>query len=381
MKKVLILGGAGFIGSHLCLKLVEKGYNVSVLDSLNKQVHGEEYTNSFLYQMIQGKVDLHIAKMQDEKLLLALLRENDIVVHLASETGTAQSMYRVKQYTEVNIGSISTLLDTLINNETRVKKVFLASSRAVYGEGRYQNEHGQAIFPNIRNKGDLENGQFDLLSKENRKRLTMRPNTENCQINPISVYGFSKYAQEQLLKITAQTYGIDFCVLRFQNVFGPGQSLLNSYTGVLNVFASRAILNKPLDIFEDGKGIRDFIYIDDAVDATVLAIENEQSSNETFNVGTGVGTTILDAALSISKCLDKEVICNISGHYRYGDIRHSLADIGAISDVLGFMPKYSFEKGLQLFIKWVQSQDVRDESSDLIFNENLKKGVLRIKNK
>jgi dTDP-L-rhamnose 4-epimerase len=252
MKKVLILGGAGFIGSHLCLKLVEKGYNVSVLDSLNKQVHGEEYTNSFLYQMIQGKVDLHIAKMQDEKLLLALLRENDIVVHLASETGTAQSMYRVKQYTEVNIGSISTLLDTLINNETRVKKVFLASSRAVYGEGRYQNEHGQAIFPNIRNKGDLENGQFDLLSKENRKRLTMRPNTENCQINPISVYGFSKYAQEQLLKITAQTYGIDFCVLRFQNVFGPGQSLLNSYTGVLNVFASRAILNKPLDIFEDG---------------------------------------------------------------------------------------------------------------------------------
>ena len=160
--------------------------------------------------------------------------------------------------------------------------------------------------------------------------------------------------------------------------FGPGQSLLNSYTGVLNVFASRAILNKPLDIFEDGKGIRDFIYIDDAVDATVLAIENEKSSNETFNVGTGVGTTIWDAALSISKCLDKEVVCNITGHYRYGDIRHSLADMGAISKELGFVPKYSFERGLHLFIEWVQSQDVRDESSDLIFNENLNKGVLRI---
>lgn len=380
MKNILILGGAGFIGTKLSKTLVAKGYQVTILDCFSEQVHGKDYKTSFLYNQINPNVNLVYGDIHNAELLLELLNKNEVVIHLASETGTAQSMYRLQRYTEVNIGSVAVLMDTLINNKTNIKKVFLGSSRAVYGEGKYKDEQGEYIYPNLRSKANLENGKFDLVNEGTGEVLQHIATDEESLINPVSIYGFSKYAQEQLVKITSQTYGIDYCILRYQNVYGPGQSLLNSYTGVLNIFASRAILNKPLEIFEDGKGIRDFIYVDDAVDATILALENEESNNMTFNVGTGVGTSIWDAAINISKSLEKEVVCNVSGNYRYGDIRHSLADIHKIQRVLNFKPKYSFKEGLKEFEKWVMTQDIQAEFSDAIFKENVQKGVLRIKN-
>lgn len=380
MKDILILGGAGFIGTKLSQTLEEKGYNVTVLDCFSEQVHGKNYKESYLYNQIHKSVNLVYGNIHDAELLLKLLNKNEVVIHLASETGTAQSMYRLQRYTEVNVGSVAVLMDTLVNNKTKVKKVFLGSSRAVYGEGKYKTEKGHYVYPNLRSKANLANGVFDIISEETGEVLQLNATDEESLINPISIYGFSKYAQEQLVKITCQTYGIDYCILRYQNVYGPGQSLLNSYTGVLNVFTSRAILNKPLEIFEDGKAIRDFIYIDDAVDATILALESEDANNRTFNVGTGVGTSIWDAAISISKSLDKEVVCNVSGNYRYGDIRHSLADIHKIQRILDFKPKFTFKQGLTEFEKWVMTQDIQVEHSDAIFNENLQKGVLRIKN-
>jgi dTDP-L-rhamnose 4-epimerase len=380
LNKILLLGGAGFIGTRLSQTLIERGYEVTVLDCFSEQVHGKDYKTSFLYNQINANVNLVYGDIHNAELLLSLLNKNEVVIHLASETGTAQSMYRLQRYTEVNIGSVAVLMDTLVNNKTNIKKVFLGSSRAVYGEGKYKDETGNYIYPNLRSKANLANGQFDILSELTGEPLQLVATDEDSLINPVSIYGFSKYAQEQLVKITCQTYGIDYCILRYQNVYGPGQSLLNSYTGVLNVFASRAILNKPLEIFEDGKGIRDFIYVDDAVEATILALENEEANNRTFNVGTGVGTSIWDAAINISKSLEKEVVCNVSGNYRYGDIRHSLADIHKIQHILDFKPKYTFKVGLREFEKWVMTQDIQAEFSDAIFNESVQKGVLRIKN-
>lgn len=379
MRNILLLGGAGFIGTNLSKALSSKGYKVTILDCFSEQVHGKNYKSSYLYQQIDQSIDLVVGDIHNAPLLLNLLQKNEIVIHLASETGTAQSMYRLQRYTEVNIGSVAVLMDTLVNNKTNIKKVFLGSSRVVYGEGKYLTEKGDFVYPNLRSKANLANGVFDIVSEETGEVLRLNATDEASLINPVSIYGFSKYAQEQLVKITCQTYGIDYCILRYQNVYGPGQSLLNSYTGVLNIFASRAILNKPLEIFEDGKGIRDFIYIDDAVDATILALENENANNRTFNVGTGVGISIWDAAIDISKSLEKEVVCNVSGNYRYGDIRHSLADIHKIKRILDFKPQYSFKEGLREFEKWVMTQAIQTEYSDAIFNENLKKGVLRIK--
>lgn len=380
MKNILILGGAGFIGTKLSLGLVKKGYRVTVLDCFSEQVHGADYQQSYLYTEIKDHVNLVVGNVHDTDLLLGLLQKNEVVVHLASETGTAQSMYRMQRYTEVNIGSVAVLMDTLVNHKTSIQKVFLGSSRAVYGEGKYKNKKGEVIHPNLRSKANLANGMFDIIDEQTGEVLQLEATDESSHINPVSIYGFSKYAQEQLVKITCQTYGIDYGILRYQNVFGPGQSLLNSYTGVLNVFASRAILNKPIEIFEDGKGIRDFIYIDDAVEATILALESDKALNQTFNVGTGIGTSIWDAAIQISKSLEKEVVCNVTGNYRYGDIRHSLADIQKIKRELGFSPKYAFKDGLREFEKWVMTQDIRAEHSDASFSENIKKGVLRIKN-
>jgi len=380
LKNILLLGGAGFIGTKLSEALLAKGYKVTILDCFSEQVHGKNYKESYLYRQVQESVNLVYGNINNTELLLSLLKKNEVVIHLASETGTAQSMYRLQRYTEVNIGSVAVLMDVLINNKTNIKKVILGSSRAVYGEGKYKDGQGGYVYPNLRSKANLANNKFDLINEEKGEVLHYEATDEDSLINPVSIYGFSKYAQEQLVKITCQTYGIDYCILRYQNVYGPGQSLLNSYTGVLNVFASRAILNKTLEIFEDGKGIRDYIYIDDAVDATILALENEDANNQTFNVGTGVGTSIWDAAVSISRSLEKEVVCNVSGIYRYGDIRHSLADIHKIKNALDFTPKYSFKEGLTEFGKWVMTQDIRSESSDDIFDENLQKGVLRIKN-
>lgn len=380
MKHILILGGAGFIGSKLSDTLISRGYQVTVLDCFSEQVHGKDYTNSYLYKSLNTNINLIIGNVHDSDLLLRLLKKNEVVIHLASETGTAQSMYRLQRYTEVNIGSVAVLMDTLINYKTNIEKVFLGSSRAVYGEGKYKINQGDYVYPDLRSKVNLANGIFDIISDQTGEIMQLAATDEESLINPVSIYGFSKYAQEQLVKISCQTYGINFCILRYQNVFGPGQSLLNPYTGVLNVFASRAILNKPLEIFEDGKGIRDFIFIDDAVEATILALENENANHRTFNVGTGIGTSIWDAAINISRSLEKEVVCNVSGNYRYGDIRHSLADIQKIQSELNFKAKFSFQDGLREFEKWVMTQDIQSEQSDAIFNENLSKGVLRIKN-
>jgi dTDP-L-rhamnose 4-epimerase len=377
-KSILILGGGGFIGSRLSLQLSALHYKVTVLDAFNHQIHGDDYTQSFLYQQLPDNVKIVNLNILDATALLPYLQENEIVVHMVSETGTSESMYRLQRYTEVNIGSVSVLLDVIVNHKTKVKKVFLASSRAVYGEGRYLDDQGKEYYPNSRKKSNLENGIFDVLNQKG-KALIYRPMSEIDEIHPVSIYGFSKYAQEQLLKITCATYGIDFCILRYQNVFGAGQSILNSYTGVLNVFTSRALQNKSLEIFEDGKGLRDFIYIDDAVKATILAIENSTSDNKVYNIGTGKGINILDAAISISKLLGQEVVCEISGNYRFGDIRHSIADITAIQKDLNFYPEYSFSQGLELFINWVKTQDYSLEKSDFTLMENKNKGILRIK--
>lgn len=362
IKRVLITGGAGFIGSSLTLKLVQKNYEVVIIDNLSKQIHGEDpEENSELFAKIKDISEFHLGCVTDKELMKSLIKDIDFVIHLAAETGTGQSMYEINRYNEVNNTGTSILLDLLANEPHKVKKVVVASSRAIYGEGKYADKNGQLVFPNSRELKNLKNGTFDLLD-ENGFKLDVLPTSEDSRINPISFYGITKLFQEQAVLSVCGSLGIDAVAFRYQNVYGPGQSLQNPYTGILAVFSNLILQNKQINIFEDGEESRDFVFIDDVVRATVLGLENSNVKNEVFNVGTGIGTSVNKIAEILLKLYESNVKVNISGNFRLGDIRHNYADLTKISRILGYTPEVSIEHGLKMFVNWVKNQPIRENN-------------------
>ena len=366
MNKILITGGAGFIGSHLCLTLVDKGYNIKVLDILAPQIHGENPTvGSFLYNKIKGKVEFLYGSITERKDIVEAIRDVDIIVHFAAETGTGQSMYELKKYSDVNLGGTSLLLDVLSNSSHKVKKIVVASSRAIYGEGQYIDDLGNTHYPKARTKERLINGDFGIYDVHgNELKLVATP--ETAQLDPASFYGLTKMFQEQSILMISKSIGIDAVALRYQNVYGPGQSLKNPYTGLLAVFSNQIIANKDINVFEDGLESRDFIYIDDVVAATILAIENENANGMSLNVGTGIATSVLRIASILKELYLSDVNINITGDFRIGDIRHNYSDNDRIESLLNFKSKISIEEGLANFVKWVKNQPT--ESGDAFKN-------------
>ncbi len=362
MKNVLITGGAGFIGSNLALKLVELGYSVTVLDNLSKQIHGDNPEgDSPLYNSIKDKVKfIHSDVCNKVKLVEAIIGQ-DVIFHLAAETGTGQSMYELSRYFEVNVQATANLLDILSNTQHSVKKMLIASSRSIYGEGQYLNKDNQVVYPRSRLDNDMLNGEFELLDEVTKQRLTLVATNEEADIHPISVYGMTKQYQEEMFMKIAPTIGIIPVAVRYQNVYGPGQSLSNPYTGILAVFSTRILNGNPIEIFEDGLESRDFVYIDDVVDATILAMFNTNADNQVFNVGTGVAIPVKYIAEKLIKLYDKSVEIKITGRYRVGDIRHNYADMNKIRAVLGFMPKVDFDAGLANFATWVKTQRIQND--------------------
>lgn len=371
--KILITGGAGFIGSNLALHLLKKKHQVTVLDNLSKQIHGNHPSeNSPLFKSINNKVHFIKGSVTKKKDWLKAIADNDVIVHFAAETGTGQSMYQIEKYTHVNIGGTALLLDVLANNPTKVKKVVIASSRAIYGEGKYLNKKKQAVYPLQRDTELMQQGYFDPTNKKLEK-LTLVATDEESKIHPSSVYGITKQNQEQMIMTVCPTIGINAVALRYQNVYGPGQSLTNPYTGILSIFSSLIKNNQPINIFEDGKESRDFVFIDDVVEATTLAIEKNEANNRIYNVGTGVATTVIEVAITLMKHYKKQVPYSITGNFRLGDIRHNFADITKIKTELGFQPKVSFDDGLKKFSKWVNKQ--------LIQKSNYQKSLIELKSK
>ena len=377
IKNILITGGAGFIGSNLALKLSQKGYKVRVLDNLSVQIHGNNpELSSPLFQSIKDKVEFikgSVTELADwEKAII----DQHAIIHLAAETGTGQSMYEIKRYCDVNINGTALLLDLLTNSSHTVKKVLIASSRAIYGEGKYSSERYGFVYPESRNNKDMDEGNFDPSFLDD-KKLVICPTDENAKIHPTSVYGISKQVQEQLVLTVCNSIGVSAVAFRYQNVYGPGQSLKNPYTGILSIFSSRILNGQPINIFEDGLESRDFVFIDDVVDATISGLENLSVTNDVFNIGTGIQTTVLEVVKSLFLNYNKEVDFTISGNYRIGDIRHNFADISKAEKILGFKPKIQFSEGIAQFTEWVKLQPIVESSYEKSLQEMKKKGLFK----
>jgi dTDP-L-rhamnose 4-epimerase len=378
MKKVLISGGAGFIGSNLALRLNNDGYEVTVLDNLSPQIHGTDpETDSELYNSVRDKVKFIKGSVLSKDIMKLALHDQELVVHLAAETGTGQSMYNIENYTSTNIQGTSILLDILANNKHTVEKLIVASSRSIYGEGKYQCEiSNKYVYPESRDLSKLEQKIFDVTSNECDK-LILCSTDEKSKIHPISVYGITKQVQEQLVMTVCKSIGVSATSLRFQNVYGPGQSLKNPYTGILSIFSTQIKNDNEVNIFEDGNESRDFVFIDDVIDSIVLCLEKEEARDEIFNVGTGMPTSVMEVASELFKNYNKPANYHISGNYRIGDIRHNYADISHIEKKLGFKPKVNFVDGIKRFAKWVNSQEIEKDNFQKTINELKSRGLYK----
>jgi len=377
MKNILITGGAGFIGSNLALKLISMGYSVKILDNLSKQIHGEQPDESSLYLSLKEKTMFLKGDVSVRADLEKALSDSDAVIHLAAETGTGQSMYEIERYTNVNIGGTALLWDILANKKHSVKKVIVASSRAIYGEGSYSCKQHGTVYPESRKDGDMKKGDFCIKCPHCNENVTLIPTSEGSKIHPTSIYGFTKQAQEEMSMIAGKSLNIPVVAFRYQNVYGPGQSLSNPYTGILSIFSTRIKNGNEISIFEDGKESRDFVYIDDVIDATILGLEKEAANYESFNVGTGERTDVLTVAQTLNEKYKANVEVKITGNYRLGDIRDNFADISKAQKLLGFFPKMDFTKGISNFVDWVNTQDIQKDNYQASIEEMKRKGLYK----
>jgi dTDP-L-rhamnose 4-epimerase len=361
------------------LALIQKDYNVTVLDNLSPQIHGDNAEdNSFLFLKIKNKLTFIKGSVTSKEDWIMALANQHAIIHLAAETGTGQSMYEIEKYSQVNIGGTALMLELLANQEHQVKKIIIASSRSIYGEGKYWSEEiNSFVYPKHRTDDFMENGDFEVKYKGVGTPLQLVGTDEESKIHPSSVYGITKQNQEQMVMTVCPTIGIAAVAFRYQNVYGPGQSLSNPYTGILSIFSTLIKNGKDINIFEDGKETRDFVYIDDVVSATILGLEKEEANGEVFNVGTGEATDVITVANELIKNYKANTQVKISGNYRLGDIRHNYADLTKITTKLGYIPKFNFEQGIQQFAKWVSTQEIQESKYDASIAEMKEKGLFK----
>ena len=359
IKKVLITGGAGFIGSHLADELLDHGYEVTVLDNLSEQVHGPACDRP---QYLHPDVQLIKGDVRDPQAVEDALQGVDAVYHYAALVGVGQSMYEIRNYTDVNNLGTAVLLEALIKNP--VKKLIVASSMSIYGEGLYKDESGNIQSAAERTQAQLKNGQWEVHDKEGRL-LQPYPTPEWKTPCLSSVYALSKYDQERLCLLIGKAYNIPTVALRFFNVYGTRQALSNPYTGVLAIFASRLLNNNSPLIFEDGQQQRDFVSVHDIAKASRLAMETEKAVDDVFNIGSGNAYTVAEIAEKLARILRREDIeAEITGKYRVGDIRHCYADISKAKAILGYEPEVKMEDGLFELAEWLQGQTAVDRVSE-----------------
>ncbi len=362
---VLITGGAGFIGSAASEKLCSAGKKVTIIDKLDPQIHGKDpYNTSFsLQKAVAAGAEIIEGDILDRELLKKALCGVDCVLHLAAATGTGQSMYAVYDYVQNNVSGTANLLDVIMNENNNVEKVVLSSSRAVYGEGAYRcKEHG-ILNPGARNVENMKNGIFECLCTYCSSRLELIPTPEDIDLDPLSLYGLTKKMQEELFINFSDSTGMEYTILRYQNVYGPGQSLSNPYTGILSIFSGLLLNGKKINIFEDGLESRDFIHIDDIAEITVKSLEKGTLSRMVANAGTGIGTSVLDVVKTMAEAFGVKEEYFISGHFRKGDIRHNIAEISKTKKELKKHEYVSFSKGVRNFCKWVKLRESKDNTA------------------
>lgn len=376
-ERVLITGGAGFIGSRLAHRLTREGYRVRVLDNLLAQVHGPDPdVTSPLLASVSEVAEVHRGSVTSVDDLRRAIDDVDVIVHLAAETGTGQSMYEIDRYVEANVGGTAKLLDLLTNETHRVRRIVVASSRSIYGEGAYRTSAGTVIYPPHRDDAAMAEGDFAVHGDDD-EVLEVVPTPEDAVLHPSSVYGITKQMQESLVMTVAASIGVEAVALRYQNVYGPGQSLKNPYTGILSIFSNLIRRGESIDIFEDGEESRDFVYIDDVVEATARAVSHQDAAGHVLNVGSGVATTVTAVVDTLFRCFNARVPARVTGAYRLGDIRHNVADIRRLADVLGFVPAVTFEEGVQRFVDWARTEPVEAGSYRQSLEEMASRSLLK----
>lgn len=359
---VLVTGGAGFIGSHLIPKLLLAGLKVRVLDPLATQVHGSIPKD--LDWLKQDGIEFTRGSVTSREDLEKALDGVDSIVHLAAETGTGQSMYEIARYNEVNTQATALMFDVIGKmKEKTVKRVLLSSSRSVYGEGAYTCPTCAdcRVFPSSRNAESLGKAQWEPICPTCSGELNVVATHETDKVSPASIYAATKYAQEDLVRISCEAMNLGYIIYRLQNVYGERQSLNNPYTGLLSIFSTKIRLGSELPLFEDGEESRDFVHVDDVSDAILRGLLIPSAPNTIINVGSGLATSVKEVASELSRAFNREPNLIITGQFRIGDIRHNYADINRLKNLLDFEPKVSLASGLKRFASWVQEQPVPED--------------------
>ena len=355
--RVLITGGAGFIGSHLADRLLSEGHEVRALDKLDRQVHPDGERPDYL----DPAVELHVGDVRDHDAVGRALDGIDAVYHFAAAVGVGQSMYEIERYTSVNSIGAAVVLEEVVERPGAIRKLVVASSMSIYGEGQYRNPRtGESgIAPGLRPETQLAAKQWELLGEDGGP-LEPEPTAEDKPLRPTSVYAVNKRDHEELFLSVGAAYGIPAVALRFFNVYGERQALSNPYTGVAAIFSSRLLNDRPPPVFEDGKQTRDFIDVRDLARGCSLALRAEAAEGRTVNLGTGRPTSIAEVARTIAAGLGKEIAPEIVEQYRAGDIRHCFADTQLAETLLGFRAEITFEDGMRDLLAWLEGQEAVD---------------------
>ena len=354
---VLVTGGAGFIGSHLVDALVDRGHRVRVLDALVPQVHGESAAPVYL----NSAAEFIQADICDRNAVNKALEAIDVVFHEAAEVGVGQSMYEIERYVRANDLGTAVLLEGILERKSQIKKLVVASSMSIYGEGAYTCETCGSVAPQLRSSAQLLDRRWEVECPTCGKQLSPAPTNEEKPLFPTSVYAVTKQDQEQFCLAVGRSYGIPSVALRYFNVYGTRQALSNPYTGVCAIFSARLLNGNRPWIFEDGEQTRDFVHVSDIVQANLLALETDRADYQAINVGTGVATSVRQVSRLLAHGLNLDLEPEIVSKYREGDIRHCVADISKAKSLLGYEPQITLERGIPELLSWVSAQAAQDQ--------------------
>jgi dTDP-L-rhamnose 4-epimerase len=370
--KILVTGGAGFIGSHLVDALVSAGHRVRVLDNLDPQVHG---AGAVRPAHLHPAAELQVGDVRDRNAVARALDGVEAVFHEAAAVGVGQSMYQIEHYVSVNSVGAAVLLEGIVERRRQLRKLVVASSMSIYGEGAYQAPDGRRVHPPLRTEAALAARHFELRDAGG---LDLAPlgTPEDKPLQPTSIYAITKRDHEEMFLAVGAAYDIPVVALRYFNVYGTRQALSNPYTGVVAIFSSRLLNRRPPLVYEDGRQTRDFVHVSDIVQANLLALDSEAAGGRIYNVGTGRATSVLQVAEMLSELLDFGEKPGVLGQYRAGDIRHCVADISRIQRELGYRPRVAFADGLRELLAWLRTQSA-DDAVDAAGDELAARGLTR----
>ena len=360
-KRILITGGAGFVGSHVADALLRQGHKVRIFDNLTPQVHADAWP-----EYLPKDLELMRGDMRDLDAVKRAVANIDIIFHFAAAVGVGQSMYEIAQYMGSNTQGTAILLQALLDTKLRLEKLIVASSMSIYGEGKYVCSECGEVAPPPRNNAQLKKKQWEMLCPRCGRVLKPIATDESKPLQCTSIYALSKKDQEEMTLLFGRTYGLPVVALRYFNIYGTRQALSNPYTGVAAIFASRLLNRRSPMVFEDARQRRDFVSVHDVVQANLLAMQRSEGDGMALNIGSGDPITIGEVAQQLTRCLGAAVPAEITGKYRAGDIRHCFADISAAQRALGYTPRYKFGDGIVELVDWLRSQTAVDRAAQMV---------------